>query len=93
MNDELSVSFDLMFRCTTDYEDFIKTCYYGYDGHPEPVKLLIIHDWNGVCHFPTNLDVAMHLYSERATCQGVSKRCHPDQPFSVNNEVCKEVSI
>ncbi|KAL4222493.1 hypothetical protein ACF0H5_018532 [Mactra antiquata] len=76
--------------CTTDYINFIKRCHYGYDGHPEPVKLVIIQDWNGICKFPENIDIALHLYNPQSTCQGVNNRCKPSQPFSVNEEVCKE---
>lgn len=81
-----------IFRCTTNYEDFIKKCYYGYDGHKEPVKVIIIYEWNGVCPSVSMADVGIHLHSDKASCQGVSKRCNLTQPFSVNNDVCKEVS-
>ncbi|XP_060554170.1 uncharacterized protein LOC132715200 isoform X1 [Ruditapes philippinarum] len=77
--------------CHTNYGDFIKRCEIEYDGHEEPVKVLFIRNWNGICKFPSSQDIAVTIYSESSTCAGVANRCHPAQQFSVNGEFCKEI--
>ena len=81
-----------VYSCHTNYGEFIKRCEIEYDGQEQPVKVLFIQNWNGQCKFPSNKDVAVVIYAEDSTCAGVKERCRPVQAFSVNGEVCKEIT-
>ncbi|XP_053374009.1 uncharacterized protein LOC128545951 [Mercenaria mercenaria] len=75
--------------CNTKYAEFTKSCDRGYDGKEEAIKVLIINNWDGVCKFPDNDDVAFSLNNDKSTCEDVINRCNPSQSFSVNGYMCK----
>ncbi|XP_045169645.2 uncharacterized protein LOC123532304 [Mercenaria mercenaria] len=75
--------------CFTKSAEFTKRCDRAYDGKEEPIKVLIIDNWDGVCKFPDNDDVALSLNNNISTCEDVINRCNPSQPFSVNGYICK----